>query len=219
MVKLIRFTLALILILSLSPILIIVCIGIYVSDPGSVFFKTSRVGKDGEIFTIYKFRSMKNSKAGSKITSKNDERIFGFGKFIRKTKLDELPQLLNILKGDMAFIGPRPEDVEIVENYYDDFLRKTLEVKPGLASPGSLFNYTHLESLINGENAEEIYIEKILKIKVGIDVVYAKRKSIFYDLRICFKTILIIVQMIFGKENFNYPKEYFELKKLHDMSL
>ncbi|MCP9292284.1 sugar transferase [Gracilimonas sediminicola] len=219
MVKSIRFILALTLILFLSPLLLIVSICIYISDPGSVLFKALRVGKGGEVFTIYKFRSMKNSKAGSKITSKNDDRIFGFGKLIRKTKLDELPQLLNILKGDMAFIGPRPENVEIVENYYDDFLRKSLKVKPGLASPGSLFNYTHLEELIEGDNAEEIYLDKILKVKVGVDVLYADKKNIIYDLKICLKTISTIVKIAFGKKQFNYPIEYEELKKKYYISL
>ena len=219
MVKWIRFLLALILIISLSPLLIIVSIGIYLSDPGPILFNARRVGLDGEIFTIYKFRSMKNVKESPTITSKDDPRIFWFGKFIRKTKIDELPQLINILKGDMAFIGPRPEDEEIVKDYYDDFLRKSLKVKPGLASPGSLFNYTHLENLIEDQKAEEIYLDKILKVKVGVDVLYAQKKNILYDLKICFKTISIITQMTFGRKNFECPQEYLDLRENYGISL
>ncbi len=162
---------------------------------------------------------MKNFKSGSKITSKDDDRIFWFGKFIRKTKIDELPQLINILKGDMAFIGPRPEDEDIVKDYYDDFLKKSLKVKPGLASPGSIFNYTHLEDLIDDQNAEEIYFDKILKVKVGVDVLYSQNKNIFYDLKICFKTISVITQMTFGRKKFEYPQEYLDLIESHSISL
>ncbi|WP_020401547.1 sugar transferase [Gracilimonas tropica] len=219
MVKCIRFIFSLILIISLSPLFLIVSLGIFLSDPGKTLYEARRVGLDGKVFTLYKFRSMKNFKSGSKITSKDDDRIFWFGKFIRKTKIDELPQLINILKGDMAFIGPRPEDEDIVKDYYDDFLKKSLKVKPGLASPGSIFNYTHLEDLIDDQNAEEIYFDKILKVKVGVDVLYSQNKNIFYDLKICFKTISVITQMTFGRKKFEYPQEYLDLIESHSISL
>ena len=215
MESLINRFLALIVILLLSPILIFVVIGILISDFGPIIYTAKRAGKDGKALGVYKFRSMMiSNKKESKITSKNDSRIFGFGKFIRLVKVDELPQLFNILKGEMDIIGPRPEDLSIVENHYDDIMMESLTVNPGLASPGSLYNYTHIEDSLDEGNAEEKYIKEILPLKVKIDVVYVRNKSLFYDFKIIIKTVIIIVQRSFGKKDFPLPKEYHLAQKL-----
>ncbi|WP_064965593.1 sugar transferase [Tenacibaculum ovolyticum] len=206
---------ALIAILILSPVLIFVIIGILISDFGPIIYTAKRAGKNGKVLGVLKFRSMRvSNKKESKITSKNDSRIFGFGKFIRLIKVDELPQLFNILKGEMNIIGPRPEDLSIVQDHYDDIMKESLMVNPGLASPGSLYNYTHIEDSLNESNVEETYIKKILPLKVKIDVVYVRNKSFFYDLTIIMKTVIIIFQRSFGKKNFPLPNEYHLAKKL-----
>ena len=215
MASLINRLIALIAILLLSPILIISTLGVLISDFGPIIYKAKRAGKNGVILEVLKFRSMKISKlAQSKITNKNDSRIFGFGKFIRLTKIDELPQLFNILKGEMNIIGPRPEDISIVNDYYDELMMESLSVNPGLASPGSLYNYTHVEDMLDEENAEAFYIKEILPLKVRIDVVYVRNKSFLYDLLIVMKTCLIIFNRIVGKKNFKLPKEYYLAKKI-----
>lgn len=216
MESLINRLLALIAILLLSPILIFTILGILISDFGPIIYKAKRAGKNGKVMDVLKFRSMRISKQKeqSKITSKNDSRIFGFGKFIRLTKIDELPQLFNILKGEMNIIGPRPEDLSIVKNYYDDLMMESLIVNPGLASPGSLYNYTHVEDILDEGNAEEIYIKEILPIKVKIDVVYVRNKSLLYDLSIVIKTCAIILKRSIGIKSFKLPKEYYLAKNI-----
>lgn len=199
----------------LSPLFFIIAVGIFFSSPGSVLYKTERAGKDGKPFKMFKFRSMRlNNGNNSRITGYNDSRIFPFGKFIRFLKFDELPQLLNILIGDMSVIGPRPEDQSIVNQYYTPLLRKSLSVRPGLASPGSIFNYTHLNKEIDEKDAEEKYVKDILPLKVKLDVVYSTRQNFFYDLELIFRTLWVIISQMFGKRNFSYPKEYFEALRL-----
>ncbi len=215
MASLINKLIALIAILLLSPILIISTLGILLSDFGPIIYKAKRAGKNGEILKILKFRSMRISKKEqSKITSKNDSRIFGFGNFMRLTKIDELPQFFNILKGEMNIIGPRPEDISIVKDYYDELMMESLCVNPGLASPGSLYNYTHVEDLLNEENAEEFYIKEILPLKVRMDVVYVRNRSLLYDLSIIMKTCMIIFNRSIGRKKFKLPKEYYLAKQI-----
>ena len=125
-----------------------------------------------------------------------------------------MPQLFNILKGKMNIIGPRPEDLSIVEDHYDDIMMESLTVNPGLASPGSLYNYTHIEDSLDEGNAEETYIKEILPLKVKIDVVYVRNRSFLYDVKIIIKTFIIIVLRSFGKKDFPLPKEYHLAQKL-----
>ena len=215
MESLINRLVALMAILVLSPILIFVAIGILISDFGPILYTAKRAGKKGKELGVLKFRSMRvSNKNESKITSKNDFRIFGFGKFIRLIKVDELPQLFNILKGEMNIIGPRPEDLSIVQDHYDDLMMESLSVNPGLASPGSLYNYTHIEDSLDEGDAEETYIKEILPLKVKIDVVYVRNKSFIYDIKIIIKTFTIILQRSFGKKDFPLPKEYHLAQKL-----
>jgi len=211
---LINRILAFIAICFLSPLFVFTAIGIYLSDPGPIFYKAKRAGFLGRPFFVIKFRSMRVVKSGSRITSTNDPRIFSFGKIIRLTKIDELPQLFNILLGQMAVVGPRPEDLGIVDKHYTILLKESLNVLPGLASPGSIYNYTHIEDKLVDNNTEDYYINNIMPIKVALDVVYARNRSFSYDLKIIFNTIKIIFLKILGTTTFPEPKELNKAKEL-----
>ena len=117
---------------------------IHIVSPGPAIYKARRVGLHGKIFTCYKFRSMRVDSGKVRLTTlQNDDRVFAFGKFIRATKIDEMPQAFNILFGDMSIVGPRPEDEANAANYYIGEYKHILDVKPGLTSPASLYDYTH----------------------------------------------------------------------------
>ena len=124
--------------------MLVSAIGVKITSPGPIFYRAKRMGKDGMIYEMYKFRTMHigADKLGA-ITAEKDKRVFPLGDILRRAKIDELPQLLNIMKGDMAIVGPRPEDPQIVQEYYTKEQWQTLNCMPGLASPGSIFNYTH----------------------------------------------------------------------------
>ena len=125
------------------------------------------------------------------------------GAFLRKTKLDETPQLLNILKGDMSVIGPRPEDLDNAKEMYKGKYAKILDVKPGLSSTASLYDYTHGEKY----ESEELYNKEFLPKKLDLEVYYVEHRSFFYDIRLIVRTVKIIALIVSGKENFDEPKE------------
>lgn len=192
----------------LFPVFVLVAVGIKLVSPGPIFFRANRAGKDGKLFTMLKFRSMHiDTVLTSAITGVNDSRIFPFGNFIRRTKIDELPQLINVFLGQMSIVGPRPEDMGIVRKYYTKRQFDTLKVAPGLASPGSLFNYTHGDSYLNDDNPEIAYVEKLLPIKLDLELYYVNHQSMWYDLEIIYRTIATIIQIISGMRTFDYPKE------------
>lgn len=190
-------------ILLLIPWLVITIV-IKIQSPGPVIYKARRVGINGKVFTLYKFRSMRvDSGKVHATTLRGDSRIFPFGKFLRDTKLDETPQFINILKGDMTLIGPRPEDEDNAYKFYTDKFQEILSVHPGLSSPASLYDYTHGEKYED----EAKYISEFLPQKLNIELYYVKNRTLFYDFRLIIRTVVIIVQMIFGKEDFDEPKE------------
>lgn len=201
--------LALLALFVLFPIMLVAAIGIKLSSDGPIFYKTKRMGMGMKPFTIYKFRTMYvgADKAGA-ITGKNDSRIFPWGDFLRKTKIDELPQLLNILFGTMAVVGPRPEDISIVENYYTDGEKKTLDVLPGLACPGSIFNYTHGNEYLKDDDTDEAYVNSFLHIKLALDIYYLAHWSLFYDAEIIIRTVIAIVMTSVLGKKLDYPREY-----------
>lgn len=197
----------------LSPIMLIAAAGIKISDSGPVLYKARRMGRGMAPIDVYKFRTMRvNSDQSGSITAKNDSRIFLFGRFLRKAKIDELPQLFNILNGSMSVIGPRPEDVQIVSKYYTAEQKRTLEVLPGLASPGSIFNYTHGDQYLSDTDTEEVYIEKLMPVKLAMDLYYVDNWSLWYDVELIFRTVMVIILRLLGKREFRYPREYAELK-------
>ena len=161
---------------------------------GNVFFRQLRVGKNNKDFYIYKFRTMRTgAEHGSKITIGNDDqRITNTGQFLRKYKLDELPQLYNIVKGDMSIVGPRPETRNYVSLYNPEQL-KVLDVRPGLTDYASIIYINENEILKGSSNPHETYINKIMPSKLALNLKYIQDKSFTTDVWIIFKTLKKIV--------------------------
>jgi lipopolysaccharide/colanic/teichoic acid biosynthesis glycosyltransferase len=217
--RLFDILLSLILSIPAVPLISIAIAGVALSSPGPVFYQAARIGKGGREFRMFKVRTMHVAKSnGSRITSSIDNRVFGFGRLLRQMKLDELPQLWNILKGDMSYVGPRPEDPAIVSAYYSVEYRETLTVTPGLASPGSIFNYTHGQGLIGTTDPERDYVQKLLPIKMQLERYYVRNSSFMYDFRILVRTFIVIVQRILGRRNFSLPPELVAMNiQLHEV--
>lgn len=195
----------------LSPLVAVAAAGILVSSPGPILFRARRAGLGGCPFTMYKFRTMHVRQGGfrSAITAAADPRVFKFGAWLRRLKVDELPQLLNVLKGEMSLVGPRPEDPRIVEAHYAPLHLETLKVLPGLASPGSIYNYTHGERLLGQfrGDPERLYVERLLPAKLALEMVYVREASLLYDLKIVLRTAAVIVATAAGRRNFSEPAE------------
>jgi lipopolysaccharide/colanic/teichoic acid biosynthesis glycosyltransferase len=199
-----------------APLVAIAALGIKLASPGPVFYRARRVGKDATLFTMYKLRTMHRGPGlpASRITSQADTRVFPWGRWLRRSKLDELPQLVNVLRGDMAIVGPRPEDPAIVARYYTPLDRETLRMRPGLASPGSLFHYTHGQRALGGADPEQTYADRLLPIKLALDLVYVRRASLAYDLRVIGRTAWVICTGLFGKRSFPAPPEMAQAQEL-----
>ena len=197
----------------LSPVFLIAAISIRMASPGPILYRARRVGRGGEVFVMHKFRTMHvGAGSGSVITGASDRRVFLAGRILRALKIDELPQLYDVLIGRMSIVGPRPEDPKIVDQYYTELDRETLEVAPGLASPGSIYNYTHGHLCLDDSDAEKSYVTKLLPVKLALELVYVRRASLVYDLRIILRTVLTIVQIGFGKRRFAEPSEMAEAR-------
>jgi putative colanic acid biosynthesis UDP-glucose lipid carrier transferase len=187
-----------------SPIYLLTIIIIKIVSPGPAIYKAMRVGMDGKLFTCYKFRSMRVDSGKVRLTTlENDDRIFPFGKFIRKTKIDEMPQVVNILKGEMSVVGPRPEDQENAEKVYVGEFKHIMDVKPGLTSTASLYDYTHGELFEDEESYEKIFMPKKLK----LEMYYVNHRSFWYDIQLVLRTAWLIIQKTCGKIVFAEPAE------------
>jgi lipopolysaccharide/colanic/teichoic acid biosynthesis glycosyltransferase len=189
----IDFFLALIFVLSLSPILLIIALWIKLDSSGPVLFKQTRVGKDKKSFVIFKFRTMvvDAESKGKQLTVGNDPRITRCGRFLRAYKLDELPQLLNILRGDMSFIGPRPEVPQYV-SLYNEMQLRVLSVRPGLSDEASIKYRNENLLLEEATNPEQLYLEKIMPDKIQLNLSYIQTISFKKDIQIMIKTIVAI---------------------------
>ena len=190
----------------LSPVFLIVCIGIKISSKGPVFFKSERIGLNGKPFTMLKFRSMHIKEEGTEESQYlvNSSRIFRFGSFIRKSKLDELPQLINVFKSDMSVVGPRPYPQSVVDRLYTDEHSKVLSVKPGLSCYDSLYDYAHGELFVTDEND---YVRTVIPVRTELARVYVDKQSIRTDLYIILRTIGLIFDIIVRrKTEFKYDK-------------
>jgi lipopolysaccharide/colanic/teichoic acid biosynthesis glycosyltransferase len=214
----IDMVLSLLALLALSPLFLVAASGIWLSSRGPVFYKAKRIGYRCTAFTMYKFRTMHVEQKGyaSAITAHNDQRVFGFGSWLRRLKIDELPQLFNILKGDMAFVGPRPEDPRIVQDHYGPLGMETLNVLPGLSSPGSIYYYTHGEETLSTADTEGCYVRELLPTKLALDVVYIREASLLYDMRVILRTLWVILARAVGKRRFREPPE---IKKAIELEL
>ncbi|GHA59092.1 glycosyl transferase [Amylibacter ulvae] len=190
---------SIIVLIGTSPFFLIAVVGILLSSKGAIFYRAMRVGQGGEPFAMYKFRSMHVSTGGSVITAANDTRVFGFGAFLRKSKIDELPQFLNVLRGDMSIIGPRPEDPKIVTDHYTDWMMKTLDVRPGISSPGAIYYYGYGEHLIDDADPEGSYVQNLLPPKLAVELAYLQRANFWSDLGVAIQTALAICKVIAGR--------------------
>lgn len=197
----------------LSPLFVITAIAIKLSSPGTVFYYSDRAGKNKTPFHFYKFRSMHT--VGDKYKQKDlytadTERLFAVGRIIRKLKIDELPQLINVIKGDMSIVGPRPMPMSSVDNQYCGKYSDILKVRPGLTSAASLYDYTVGERF---SNDEEKYREIIVPNKLELEILYLKKQNFIYDTSLVLRTIKTIVLVLFGKTSWI---ELPELKEIHN---
>jgi lipopolysaccharide/colanic/teichoic acid biosynthesis glycosyltransferase len=182
-----------------SPLFLIAVFGIRLSSPGPVFYRATRVGRGGLPFTILKLRTMHVNTDGPKISALQDARIFRFGSRLRKFKIDELPQFINVLRGDMSVVGPRPEDPEIVATAYTPWMQETLSVRPGMTSPAAVFFYSCGSSLIDPDAPEESYVKRVLPAKLAIERAYMERATILSDFACMICTAAAIVCEAMGK--------------------
>ncbi|MFV9510482.1 sugar transferase [Tepidibacillus sp. LV47] len=179
----------------LSPLFLVIYLWIKLDSKGPAIFKQTRIGKNGREFQIYKFRTMvvDAEKLGKQITVSNDKRITRSGRFLRKYKLDELPQLLNVLKGDMSFVGPRPE-VPRYTALYNAEQKKVLTIRPGITDYASIKYRDENEILAQSDDPEKTYIEQIMVDKLKLNLQYIEEMSFWNDIKIIFRTLLKIVE-------------------------
>lgn len=204
------FICALIGIIVTLPLWIIGIVGILISDWGPIFYTAHRIGKDNKPFKMYKFRSMrmlKVPKKGAEASLRPDEeRIFPFGYFIRKVKIDELPQLLNILNGTMSVIGPRP----VAQDQFDMFRygkwNEAAKVPVGLSGPAALYDFIYGDQITD----EKEYMEKVYPTRRELEYTYVQKAGIFYDLKMIVYTVICILYTICGKECTWMLKEFVE---------
>ncbi len=181
---------SLLAVLLLSPVLVVIMITVSSGSPGGPFFRQVRVGREGRQFRLLKFRTMRpGSESQGQITvGERDPRITGVGHVLRRSKLDELPQLLNILWGDMSIVGPRPEVPKYVALYTDE-QRAVLDVRPGLSSLASIAYINENELLGRSNDPERTYIEEVMPAKLALDLRYVREQSLWMDLRIIAATV------------------------------
>jgi lipopolysaccharide/colanic/teichoic acid biosynthesis glycosyltransferase len=175
--------------LVLAPVFVLIALVIKLYDGGTVLYRAQRVGKGEKLFTLLKFRTMvaNADQLGAAITIWGDSRITPPGRLLRKYKLDELPQLLNVLKGEMSFVGARPEDPRYVA-LYDDVQKQILAFRPGITSPASL-EYRDEAAHLQGENWHQHYVNVILPRKLRMDMDYLRRRTFFSDIKIILRTL------------------------------
>ena len=195
MIRFFDFILGLVGLVVLAPILIVLAIWIKIDSKGPVFYKQVRVGQNGIDFGLFKFRSMvvDADKKGLITVGGRDPRITRSGYFIRKYKLDELPQLINVLVGDMSLVGPRPEVRKYVDLYTDE-QQKVLSVKPGITDYASIEYMDENEILGKSSDPEKTYIEEIMPEKIKYNMKYINNKSLFEYFKIILLTVLKIVR-------------------------
>ena len=192
--RLVDITVASVMLVISIPVTLTAAVAIYAVNPGPVLYRAARVGRHGRIFTMYKLRTMyvRTGNSGSVVTAATDGRVFPLGRWLRRFKIDELPQMLNIIKGDMSIVGPRPRDPKIVGRCYTPLHRETLKVLPGLTSPGTLFYLTYGEPTLRTSDPENEYQIRILPIKLALDIDYVRRRNLWLELWIVARTVSAI---------------------------
>lgn len=180
-----------------SPVLVLVAAAIILDSPGSPLYFAPRIGRGGRLFKMWKFRTMTVDAAvtGGPITGRNDRRITRAGRFLRKTKLDELPQLINVLLGDMTLVGPRPEAPEIVA-LYSEPQRAVLRVRPGMTGTNQIRVQEESEVMPIDADAREYYVRHLMERKLHSDLAYLERRTVVSDLGILLSTANLILRSL-----------------------
>nr|MBR6872277.1 sugar transferase [Ruminococcus sp.] len=176
------------------PLFIVAIIGIELSDPGPVFYMANRIGKGNKPFKMYKFRSMRQGKANESVFRGDEDRIFPFGKFMRAAKIDELPQLVNILKGDMSIVGPRPAAVDQMQITRGGKYKAAGKVPSGLTGPSALYDYIYGDDIEEAEDYEKL----VLPTRLELDLYYLKKMSFGFDLKMIVWTVIAVIGVISG---------------------
>ena len=177
------------------PLWLIAVVGIELSDPGPIFYIARRTTKDNRIFNMLKFRSMRVGTANEAVFRGEEDRIFPFGRIMRATKIDELPQLLNILIGDMSIVGPRPAAVHQLDRVRGKRFARISAVQSGLTGPSALYDYLYGDQIED----EESYVRDVLPVRLELDLVYLDKQGICFDLRMIWWTVVCIVCQIAGR--------------------
>lgn len=207
------------LLIAAVPVMAVAAIGIALTSPGPIFYRAERMGRGERPFAMYKFRTMRvRAETGSEITGPNDARIFPFGHLLRLTKIDELPQLWNVLVGDMSIVGPRPESVAIVRQCYNGWMKETLAVRPGITSPGAIFGYTHGDVYLDDADPEGSYADRLLAPKLAIERAYLDRASLAGDIAVIFRTVVAVLCFVFGRRRFALPREAASATRWYDFA-
>lgn len=188
----------------LSPLFLITAAAIKVSSPGPIFYFSERAGIHKKAFRFYKFRSMHLTDHDKGMFVADSDRVFLVGRIIRRLKIDELPQLINVIKGDMSIVGPRPMVVSAVDTLYSGRYEKVANIRPGLTSAASLYDY------IVGDTYEDdaVYQREVLPVKLELELYYVEHESFSYDVDLIWRTMVTIVQVFLKKKNFRPLPEY-----------
>lgn len=195
--RLIDIICALLGIIGTSPLWLIAIVGILVSDWGPIFYTSTRIGKGNNDFKMFKFRSMRVDKGANEASLRPDVgRIFPFGHFIRKVKIDELPQLLNILNGTMSVIGPRPVAKDQFDLFRTGKWNKAANVAVGLSGPAALYDFIYGDQITDPDE----YMEKVFPTRRELEYVYVMKMSFGYDVKMVVYTLVCIFYALFGKE-------------------
>ena len=194
--RLLDIALAVIGLCLVCPLLILIAVSIKLDSVGPVLFRQQRVGRNGRLFRIRKFRTMvlDAPRLGAEITIDQDPRITRVGRLLRQFKLDELPQLVDVLLGDMSIVGPRPEVPKYVQCYPETVRKEILSVRPGITDPASIEFFDESTMLKGSQDPERTYIEEILPIKLRYYVQYVRERSMLLDLLVIVKTLTRIVK-------------------------
>lgn len=195
--RILDLVLAIVLFILLFPVMFVIGILVGITSRGGIFFCQERVTTYGRHFKIIKFRTMvaDAEKRGSQVTTNADSRVTGIGKFLRKVRLDELPQLINILKGDMSIVGTRPEVPRYVEQYTSE-MNATLLLPAGVTSKASIAYKDEERLLSAGDDVDKIYVEQVLPEKMKYNLAYLKEFSVGTDLKLMVQTVLAVLHLI-----------------------
>ena len=187
-----------------SPVVAAAAIAVKLESPGPAIYRGRRAGKDGREFAILKVRTMRVDPSGPGVTAGDDRRITRIGRVLRRTKIDELPQLWNVLKGDMSLVGPRPEDPRYVAHYTPE-QRRVLSVRPGITGPTALA-FIDEEELLRGGDPEATYLEQVMPRKLAVDLDYVRSHTFGGDLRILGRTAMAIAARAFRRGSPSPPR-------------